>query len=179
MDFLVMVEECADQSPVLARVDSVPAALTAERRARDVVTLYGTPHTDSLALALAAAVESHRGSSEEVGAFRHLGLWPERGAVGDEAWRDATTGELVTRDLDLPLDVLAPTARELLARCERTLQRLIAGLTMPDWPEGVLRAISISLEPLATPARGALQRLDEFLDDFREADTLTFEYEGD
>lgn len=178
MDFLVMVEESADQSPVLARVDSVPAALTAERRARDVVTLYGTPRTESLALALAAAVESHRGGGDGIGAFRHLGVWPERGAVGDEAWRDATTGELVTRDLDFPLDVLASTARELLARCERSLQRLVAGLTMPDWPEGVLRAISISLEPLSAPARCALPR-DGFLDDFREADALTFEYEGD
>lgn len=179
MDFLVMLEESPEQSPVLARVDSVPAVLSSERRARDVVTLYGTPRTESLALALAAAMESHRAGGDYVGAFRHLGLWPERGAVGDEAWRDAKTGDLVTRDLDYPLDVLNPAAHELLARVGSRLQRLIAGLAMPDWPEGVLRAISISIEPVADHARGAINRLDEFLDTFREADALTFEYEGD
>jgi hypothetical protein len=179
MDFLVMLEESPEQSPVLARVDSVPAVLSPERRARDVVTLYGTPRTESLALALAAAMESHRTGGDYVGAFRHLGLWPERGAVGDEAWRDTKTGDLVTRDLDFPLDVLNPAAHELLARVGTKLQRLIAGLAMPDWPEGVLRAISISIEPVADHARGAITRLDEFLDKFREADALTFEYEGD
>lgn len=179
MDFLVMLEESPEQSPVLARVDSVPAVLSPERRARDVVTLYGTPRTESLALALAAAMESHRTGGDYVGAFRHLGLWPERGAVGDEAWRDTKTGDLVTRDLDFPLDVLNPAAHELLARVGTKLQRLIAGLAMPDWPEGVLRAISISIEPVADHARGAINRLDEFLDKFREADALTFEYEGD
>src|SRR6185312_8377199 len=52
MDFLVMLEECSDSTSVLARVDSVPAQLTPERRQRDVVTLYGTPRTESLALAI-------------------------------------------------------------------------------------------------------------------------------
>jgi len=26
--------------------------------------------------------------------IRHLGLWPERGAIGDAAWRDEVTGKL-------------------------------------------------------------------------------------
>ncbi|HEU4643374.1 MAG TPA: hypothetical protein VFS44_13040 [Gemmatimonadaceae bacterium] len=179
MDFLVMLEESSDQSPVLARVDSVPAQLSRERRARDVVTLYGTPRAESLALAIAAAVESHRGADDDSGAFRHLGVWPERGAVGDAAWRDETTGELMTRDLDIPLDVLTRTAHELLAHCGAALQRLVAGLSMPDWPEGVWRAISIRLEPFAEPSRAALGRLEGLLDTVRLADGLTYEYEGD
>jgi hypothetical protein len=178
MDFLVMLEECSEHSPVLARVDSVPAVLSSERRARDVVTLYGVPRAESLALALAAAVESHR-TGEGSGAFRHLGLWPERGAIGDAAWRDEKTGELITRDLDIPLEVLTSTAHQLLSQCGAALQRLVAGLAMPDWPEGAWRAISITLDPVLEPTRAALSKLEEMLDVFREADGLTYEYEGD
>ena len=112
MDFLVMLEDPAESAP-LARVDSVPEGESSSSPVRDVVTLYGTPRVESLALALAAAVESHRrvpvGSSA-----MHLGLWPERGAVGDTAFRDSTTGELVTRDLLIPLEVLTATADGLL-----------------------------------------------------------------
>lgn len=179
MDFLVMLEEGSDQSPVLARVDSVPAQLSTEHRAREVVTLYGTPRTESLALAIAAAVESHRTAGTSTGAFRHLGVWPERGAVGDAAWRDEATGELMTRDLSIPLDVLSSAARQVLAQCGTALQRLVAGLAMPDWPEGAWRAISITLDPIAEQSRNALARLDGLLDVFREADGLTYEYEGD
>ena len=114
MQFLVMLEESPDHSPVLARVDSVPAALSTDSRSRDVVTLYGSPNSQSLALALAVAVESQR-ATRGVGAFRHLGLWPERGAVGDAAWRDEATGELITSELDIPFDVLSGRARALPA----------------------------------------------------------------
>src|SRR5918999_4800645 len=99
MDILVMLEENPEHSPVLAHVNSVPSPLNSERPSRDIVTLYGTPTPESLALALAAAVESHRGDAESSDAIRHLGIWPERGAVGDAAWRDQVTGQLVTRDL--------------------------------------------------------------------------------
>src|SRR5690606_28754908 len=91
MNFLVMLEEGSEKSPVLARVDSIPAQLSSARRARDVVTLYGTPRAELLALAIAAALESRSGDDDD-GAFRHLGVWPERGAVGDAAWRDESTG---------------------------------------------------------------------------------------
>ena len=114
MDFLVMLEEHPDQSPVLARVDSVPALLSPERRARNVVTLYGVPRAESLALALAAAVEGQRSAGERSGTFRHLGLWPDRGAVGDAAWRDERTGELMTHDVIIPLEVLDQIAGQLL-----------------------------------------------------------------
>jgi hypothetical protein len=161
MDVLVMLEEGSDHSPVLAHVNSVPSPLDAERPSRDVVTLYGEPSPESLALVLAAAVESHRGEQERSDAIRHLGVWPERGAIGDAAWRDGTTGQLMTQDLDIPLEILHATAGRLLSEFGQLIRRLSAGLLMPDWPEGARRAINISLGPV------------------READGLTFEYEGD
>jgi len=169
MDFLVMLEEGVDLSPVLARVDSVPSAFSQERCDRDVVTLYGVPKTESLALALAAAVESHR-TGVGPGTFRHLGLL---------VWRDTTTGEIVTRDLDIPLDVLTATAQHLVAHFGAKLQRLVAGLSMPDWPEGARRAISITLDPVIEPTRAAIAKIESVLDIFRESDGMAFELEGD
>src|SRR6185503_11816789 len=82
MDILVMLEENPEHSPVLAHVNSVPSPLDVERPSRDIVTIYGQPSAESVALALAAAVEIHRTgrSGEEpfaVSAIRHLGVWPE------------------------------------------------------------------------------------------------------
>ena len=170
MDFLVMLEDPAESSP-LARVDSVASGGTATSPVRDVVTLYGIPRVESLALALAAAVESQRGGSN--GAAMHLGLWPERGAVGDTAWRDSSSGELVTRDLAIPLDVLTVTADQLLSEFGALLRKLIAGLAMPDWPEGSWRAISLTLP------RPAMAGADGVLDDLRQADRFTFDYEDE
>ena len=77
MDVLVMLEENPDHSPVLAHVNTVPSPLaSAERPSRDVVTLYGAPSLESLALALAAAVECHRPGAVSLEAIRHLGVWP-------------------------------------------------------------------------------------------------------
>src|SRR5687768_14020203 len=109
MDVLVMLEEHAGPSPVLAHVNSVPAG--GAEPAREVVTLYGEPSAESLALALAAAVESRRTGGDDASAIRHLGVWAGRGAVGDAAWRDAATGQLLTRDLDIPLATLLGTAQ--------------------------------------------------------------------
>ena len=180
MDVLVMVEESPDPSPVLARVDSVPATNAPERRAREVVTLYGTPNSDSLALALAAVVESRRTANGGEGSFRHLGVWPGRGAVGDSAWRDRDTGEMRTVDLDIPFEVLTDTASRLRDQCGRLMQRLVAGLAMPDWPEGMWRAISISFNPDPAPvlARNGMSA-DAMLASVREAERFTYEYEGD
>jgi hypothetical protein len=116
MVVLVMLEETPEHSPVLAQVNSVPSPLSNERPSRDVVTLYGVPSAESLALALAAALESRRASVPEEhhpDAVRHLGVWPGRGAIGDTAWRDGSTGLLVTRDLEIPFAVRAgdPAAR--------------------------------------------------------------------
>ncbi len=171
MDFLVMLEDPVESAP-LARVDSVPEGEASSSPVRDVVTLYGTPRVESLALALAAAVESHRVDNASSSAM-HLGLWPERGAVGDTAFRDSTTGELVTRDLLIPLDVLTATADQLLVEFGALLRKLVAGLAMPDWPEGAWRAISLTLP------RPVLAGAEVALDDMRQADQFTFEYEDD
>jgi hypothetical protein len=185
MDILVMLEENPEHSPVLAHVNSVPSPLGVERPSRDIVTLYGQPSLESLALALAAAVEIHRGSrvaGEPVGtgsAIRHLGVWPERGALGDSAWRDVVTGQLVTRDLEIPLEILHATAGQLLAECGQVIRRLVAGLSMPDWPEGARRAINVTLGPIVGLTAPVFRPLESALDAWREADGLAFDFEGD
>jgi hypothetical protein len=185
MDILVMLEENPEHSPVLAHVNSVPSSLDVERPSRDIVTIYGEPSAESLALALAAAVEIHRGSQRVGGslaataAIRHVGVWPERGAVGDAAWRDATTGQLVTRDLEIPLEILHATAGQLLIECGQLIRRLLAGLSMPDWPEGARRAINVTLGPIVGITAPVFRPLESALDAWREADGLAFDYEGD
>lgn len=172
MDVLVMLEENAEHSTVLAHVNSVPSPLHSERPPREIVTLYGAPSSESLALALAAAVEGQRTALADgggAGAIRHLGVWAERGAVGDAAWRD-TAGELHTSDLEIPLEILGITAGRLLAECGSVIQRLVAGLAMPDWPEGARRAISFSLSPAFSGAGTT-----EALEVFRQSGGFAFE----
>jgi len=180
MDVLVMLEEKQPaHAPVLAHVHTVPDSPGSGDASRDVVTLYGEPDAEALALALAAAVESQREPHGHTASIRHLGVWPERGAVGDLAWRDVATGQLVTRDLDIPLATLLGTAQALLGECGSMLRRLVAGLRMPDWPEGTQRAIHVSFQPaLAMPAVGEA-RADVLLAALREADGTTYETEGD
>ena len=179
MDILVMVEENPDHSPVLAHVNSVPSPLhSSERPSRDIVTLYGEPNPESLALALAAAVESHRSNDGRSEAIRHLGIWPERGAVGDAAWRDSA-GQLVTTDLEISLETLHSTANQLLAECGQLIRKLVAGLSMPDWPEGARRAISISISPIVGLTAPVFAPLEGVMERMREADGLAFETEGD
>jgi len=180
MDVLVMLEENPDHSPVLAHVNSVPSPLaSAERPSRDIVTLYGAPSPESLALALAAAVECHRSAEANTEAIRHLGVWPERGAIGDAAWRDVNTGQLMTRDLEIPLEILHSTAGRLLAECGQLIRRLVAGLSMPDWPEGARRAITVSIGPIVGLTAPVFAPLETMLDRIREAEGLAFESEGD
>ncbi len=178
MDILIMIEENPEHSPVLAHVNSVPSSMDSDRASRDVVTLYGLPTSESLALALAAAVESHRLDDERSETIRHLGIWPERGAVGDAAWRDSS-GHLVSRDVDIPLETLRVTAAHLLRECGQLINRMVAGLSMPDWPEGARRAITFPLTPFVEVTAATRARMDGMLDTLREADGLTFEYEGD
>lgn len=185
MDILVMLEENPEHSAVLAHVNSVPSPLDVERPSRDIVTIYGEPNAESLALALAAAVEIHRGQRgvgqqvSSTSAISHLGVWPERGALGDAAWRDGVTGQLVTRDLEIPLDILHATAGQLLAECGQLIRRLVAGLSMPDWPEGARRAINVTLGPIVGLTAPVFRPLESALDAWREADGLAFDYEGD
>ncbi len=199
MDILVMLEESPEQSSVLAHVNSVPSSLDTERPSRDVVTLYGAPTAQSLALALAALVESLRSHTLLAPhAVRHLGVWPDRGAVGDAAWRDATTGRLVSRDLTIPLEQLQSTAADLLGVSGTDIRRLVAGLQMPDWPEGTRRAISFSL---TAPALAGVSADDgggsggggggggddgdeggggrDLLETYRSSAGLTYDNEGD
>jgi hypothetical protein len=179
MDILVMLEENAEHSSVLAYVNSVPAPLDSERPSRDVVTFYGVPTAELLAYVLAAAVEGHRALWRDTSdAISHLGVWTERGAVGDAAWRDESTGQLVTRDMEIPADTLRATAAQLIAECGQLIRRLAAGLTMPDWPEGARRAISVSLAP-AFALSAAAPRSDSMLDSLRESAGLAYDSEGD
>ena len=177
MDVLVQIEEGPAHSPVLAHVNSVPSPLGSERPSRDVVTLYGVPSPESLALALAAAVESQRAVAGGRGTMRHLGIWPERGAVGDAAWRDQVTGQLVSHDVDIPLDRLRDTAGQLLSECGQLFRRLLAGLLTPDWPEGTRRAISFSFSP--APALAGVLGGEAFLDLLREGDATSYDHTGD
>ena len=170
MDVLVMLEELQEKSSVLAQVNSVPTAN--EHLTRDVVTLFGVPSAESLALALAAALESSRADAptelqREV--TRHVGVWPERGAIGDAAWRDPATGEVVKREVEIPLAVLLETATHLLSECGQGIRRLVAGLLMPDWPEGTTRAIAFSFAP--APG-GASLAGESLLATLREADGI-------
>jgi hypothetical protein len=179
MDVLVMLEEMSEHSTVLAHVNSVPSPLNSEKPTRDVVTLYGEATSESLAMALAAAMESRRETMERVDVIRHLGLWPERGAIGDAAWRDEHTGQLVTRDLSIPHDVIRNMANQLLNECGTTIRRLVAGLSMPDWPEGNRRAISFTLTSHAILPVGAGAKVDTLLEQYRQADGFTFDNDGD
>ena len=184
MDILVMLEENPEHSPVLAHVNSVPSPLEVERPSRDIVTIYGEASAESLALALAAAVEIHRGKPASLEplsatAIRHLGVWPERGAVGDAAWRDANTGQLITSDLEIPLDILHSTANQLLSECGQLIRRLAVGLSTPDWPEGARRAINVTLGPVVGLTAPVVRPMESALEAWREADGLAFDYEGD
>lgn len=174
-----MLEDSSEHSTVIAHVNSVPSPLNSEKPTRDVVTLYGEATPESLAMALAAAMESRREPLERLDMIRHLGLWPERGAVGDAAWRDEQTGQLVTRDLSIPPEVIRETANQLLRECGATIRRLVAGLSMPDWPEGARRAISFTLTTHAVLPVGTGARVDALLEHYRQADGFTFDNDGD
>ncbi|MBX9928918.1 MAG: hypothetical protein K2X99_08395 [Gemmatimonadaceae bacterium] len=156
----------------------MPSPIMMDRPSREVVTLYGVPTSESLALALAAAIESRRMKEPTSNEVRHLGVWPGRGAVGDAAWRDDSTGQLITRDLEIPFSVLAEGAERLLAECGSAIRRLIGGLLMTDWPEGTRRAVRFSLTPgLAFAGTGG--SVEALLATQREADGLGFETDDD
>ncbi len=196
MNVLVLLDDC-DESvagrgatngraggvPPLAYVHSVPR--DGEPRpfggegdaegGREVVTLCGDADADRLAVALAAVVEGRRASAPAAaGAVRHLGVWDGAGASGDVAWRDATSGQMVSFDVDIAAATLEVTAARLLASCGTAIRQTAAKLAMPDWPEGMRRAISLRLAapsdlvpaPLALAGVGG----DGLLASLREAD---------
>jgi hypothetical protein len=184
MDVLVRLEDGRTDSRALAHVNSLPTLPYGTRARREVVTLYGAADPHALALALAASVES---AHDDAGrsAVRQLGVWSDRGALGDAAWHDAA-GQLVTHPLTIPLATLELRAAELLGASGSTLRRVAAGLSMPDWPEGTERALSFSLATAGVmrPMGGGPAVLDDagaehWLDTWRSADAFGFDVEGD
>lgn len=171
LDVMVQWEQGLGEHPSIARVSSVASPETLESPSRDVVTLYGLPTAESLALALAAAVEARKGQSAPH-ATREMSVTEASGAVGDAAWRDHTTGQLIRADLNIPLIVLRETAKDLLLEGGQAIRRLVAGLLMPDWPEGTSRALSFQLA-----GGGAMYRSSDILAAVREADAGNFDDE--
>jgi len=53
----------------------------------------------------------------------------------------------------------------------------VAGLLMPDWPEGARRAINFTMSPAVS--HGVNQGGEDRLANFREAEGLAFDFEGD
>ena len=85
----------------------------------------------------------------------------------------------MTSDLEIPLETLHVTAKQLLLECGQMIRRLVAGLSMPDWPEGARRAISVSIGPVVGLTSPVFAPLDTIMERLREADGLAFETEGD
>ncbi|MBI1808299.1 MAG: hypothetical protein HYR75_00255 [Gemmatimonadetes bacterium] len=178
MDVLVQLEE-ASESAAFARVNSVRGLRFSDRTSRDVVTLFGIPSPESLALALAASLESRRAIAPGSGhpdAARCLGVFAGRGAVGNTEWRDQSTGQLVTNNLEIPLAVLVETSGAILRDCGQAIGRLLAGLLMPDWPEGTSRALTFSF---ASSSAAVLVPTEAMMARLREADGFTFAGEDD
>jgi len=162
LDVMVQWDQEEGKAPAIARVRSVASPETAESPSRDVVTLYGQPTAESLALALAAAVEARK---QGILATREFDVNEHDGAIGDTTLRDRSTGELIRRDLNIPVTILRETAQELLTEGGQAIRRLLAGLLMADWPEGTRRALSFQLA-----GAGAPSRTSDMLAAVREAD---------
>ena len=76
----------------------------------------------------------------------------------------------------VPLSDMADTR---IAESVAAIRRLVAGLSMPDWPEGARRAISISIGPIVGITAPVFAPLETVMERLREADGLAFETEGD
>jgi len=188
MDVLVLLDDCDDDAPgrvmpvgspddvrPLAYVHSVPGGDdrtfggAAARGGREVITLCGDADAGHLAVALAAAVEGRRTSMP--GAVRHLGVWDGEGATGDVAWRDRASGQLLSLDVEIAAATVEATAARLLVECGAVIRQTAAKLAMPDWPEGVRRAISFTLAaPDDMAPAGLTSGVDGLLASLREAD---------
>lgn len=168
MDVMVEWDQTTSAEGSFARVSAVASAETLERPTREIVTLYGVPTPESLALALAAAVEGHRAGESTPKATRDLRVSAADGAVGDAAWQDLSTGEIIRREMSIPLTVLRETAHELLAEGEQGIRRLLARLLMPEWPEGTRRALTLQV------ATAGAATSDITLAQMREADGDNF-----
>jgi hypothetical protein len=157
----------------LARVHSVRSVAPWDGHGHDVVTLFGHADAQALALALAAVVEGRdgtRGPGPQPDLVRHLDVFAGAGARGDAAWRDRQTGQLRSVDVVIPESTLAATATRLLAESGPAIRRMVAGLAMAEWPEGMRRALHACIDDLAlatAPVEGLLEGLRE-ADGFEE-----------
>jgi hypothetical protein len=167
MDVMVQWDESTTTSS-FARVTAVASPETLEAPTREIVTLYGRPTPEALALALAATLEARKAAPGISLSTGDLHLTGSQDAVGDAEWRDRDTGEVIRRELAIPFKVLTETARDLLAEGGQSIRRLLAGLLMPDWPEGTRRALTLQL------ADGTPQRTSDMLAAMREADADNF-----
>ena len=140
-----MLDESTEQPAVVAQVNTGWASAN-ENWGRDVVRLYGVPSAETVALALAAALASHREAhaARQPNEQHSLGVFADQNATGDATWRDEGSGQLLTRNLEIPFAVLFASSSTLLVECGHTIRRLLAALLMPDWPEGAARAITFS-----------------------------------
>jgi hypothetical protein len=174
MDVMVQWDETTAVPTSIARVSSVASPETLEAPSRDIVTLYGVPTPESLALALAAALESRKAAHEAnvLHVLRELSVSESHGAVGDAAWRDVRSGQLIKRELSIPLTVLRETAADLLSEGGQAIRRLLAGLLMPDWPEGTRRSLTFQLAVAGAARNGDVLAL------LREADADNFRDDG-
>ncbi len=168
MDVMVEWDQTTSAEGSIARVSAVASAEMLEHPTRHVVTLYGVPTAESLALALAATVEARKAGESTPLATRDLRVSTSDGAVGDSAWHDRSTGEIIRRELSIPLTVLRETAAELLSEGGQGIRRLLAGLLMPDWPEGTRRALT--LQVATAGGSGSIDQLAAL----READAANF-----
>jgi hypothetical protein len=171
MDVMVQWDDAATGITPLARVSAIASPDTLEAPSREIVTLYGLPTPESLALALAATLEARKAS---IGAGFSSGDWSiteSDGAVGGSEFHDRKTGAIIRRELAIPFNVLRETAHDLLAEGGQSIRRLLAGLLMPDWPEGTARALTFQLAVAGAP------RTSDTLAAMREADAENFSAE--
>jgi hypothetical protein len=167
MDVMVQWDPTEEERAAFARVNAVASPETLESPSREIVTLYGEPTPESFALALAASVEARKRS--EVGyTIGEIRLTAADGAVGETSYRDVNSGEIIRRELAIPLTVLKETAEEILAEGGQSILRLLAGLRMADWPEGARRALGFQFA--AAPSA----RTSDTLAAHREADAQNF-----
>jgi hypothetical protein len=121
-------------------------------------------------LALAATVEARKANRGEAFRTGELRIIDHEGAVGEAAYTDRRTGEIIKRELSIPLTVLTETAQEILREGGQGIRRLLANLLMPEWPEGTRRALGFQFA--AAPA--ASTRASDQLAVLREADAENF-----
>lgn len=170
MDVMVQLDETREEPSAVARVNAVHSTETLEAPTREIVTLYGEPTPESLALALAATVEARKASRGEAFTTGEIRIIGNEGAVGETAYTDRRTGEIIKRELSIPLTVLTETAQEILREGGQGIRRLLANLLMPEWPEGTRRALGFQFASSAAAAPRASDQLAAM----READAQNF-----